>query len=369
MYNQKIAFVILGLGVGGAEKFLISLVNWFSRSGYSPVVILLSNDKALSCELDSDVKVVTILKKSRLDIFITSRIRDYIDSENITKVFCVNAYAFFLTKLAYLLNPKIQFFVSLHSTIPFSTKSYWQNLVYFRFVSKKDLIIYLCNNQKTYLENKYYLNRTRDKIVYNGIDTTYFDPNLFANKDIRELRKSFKLRDNDKVIIQVARLQAEKRHVDSIDALVHLHKEFNSKAHLLFVGAGEEGYVNTLKEYVKNKGMTEYIHFAGNQSDVRKYYCLSDAFTLTSNSETFSLSALEAMAFCLPCSLTNIGGASEMTIDGITGVLSKPENPASIAASWNKLLSNNLKGEHIRQFVLEKFTAEKMLNQYLEIVG
>ena len=369
MNNNKIAFVILGLGIGGAEKFLVNVVNQFFRKGYTPLVILLSNDKTLLGELDRGVKVVTVLKKSRLDIFITNRIREHIDSEGITKIFCVNAYAFFLTKLAYLFNNKTQFFVSLHSTIPFTVKSYWQNLVYFRFISKKDLIIYLCNNQKKYLEKKYYLNRTGDKIVFNGIDTNYFDPKIFENIDKSALRKHFNLTETDKVIVQVARLQAEKRHTDAIDALFYLHNEYGSKAHLLLVGSGEEGYTNSLKQYVKDKGLDSYIHFAGSQSDVRKYYCLSDAFTLTSNSETFSLSALEAMAFCLPCSLTDIGGASEMTIDGVTGVLSNPEDAASIATSWHKLLSNNIKGEHIRQFVLEKFTSEKMLNQYLELVG
>lgn len=366
--NQKIAFVINGLGIGGAERFLINVVNHFYKNGYEPLVILLSKENKLLHELDNRIKVVTILKKARLDIFVTNRIKSAINSEEINKVFCVNAYPFFLTKLSYLFNRKKKFFLSLHTTLPFSNKYYWENLIYFRLISKQDTIIYLCNNQKEYVKAKYYLSNTSDRVVYNGIDTAYFNPDLYKDLDIAGLKQQYNLNSQDKVIIQVARLQAEKRHFDAIDALGILHQQYNNKAHLLLVGSGKLDYTESLQQYVKKKGLEAFVHFAGSHTDVRKFYCISDVFTLTSNSETFSLAALEAMAFCLPCSLTDIGGAREMTIEGVTGVLSKPEDALSIANSWNKILTSNLKGEHIRQYVLDNFTSEKMLKQYIDLV-
>jgi glycosyltransferase involved in cell wall biosynthesis len=91
---------------------------------------------------------------------------------------------------------------------------------------------------------------------------------------------------------------------------------------------------------------------------------LADVYTLTSDTETFSLSALEAMSFGLPCSLTDIGGASEMIEINKTGVLSTPGDPVSIAASWNTLLTLEFNREYIRQRVLDNFTSVDMVRHY-----
>ncbi len=367
--KKKIAFVIQGLGLGGAEKFLISVVNHFYKNGYEPVLFLLSRTQDLLPELDNRIKVVTILKRSRFDLFVVNKIRKGIKAEGITKIFCVNTYAFFLTKLSFLFNTQVKFFISLHSTIPFSKRCYWQNLIYFRFVSKRDTIIYLCNNQKKYLQNKYYLAKDSGCVIYNGIDTQYFNPELFKNLNVTALKKQYGIAEAEKVIILVARLQAEKRHFDAVDALGILHYQYQSPAHLLLVGPAENGYAKSLRRYIAEKELFEFVHFTGSQADVRKYYCMSDVFTLTSNSETFSLAALEAMAFGLPCSLTDVGGAREMTIEGTTGRLSKPQEAVTIASSWYRILKSRLNSKRIRQFVLDNFTDEKMLIQYIKTVG
>ena len=46
-----------------------------------------------------------------------------------------------------------------------------------------------------------------------------------------------------------------------------------------------------------------------------------------------------------------------------------PNNIKSIAGSWHQLLHSNIKGEFIRKFVIEHFSSERMLQQYIELVG
>ena len=99
MNKSKVAFVIHGLPMGGAEKFLISLVNDFQRKNMNPLLILLSNDNKLINEVDKNVTIVEILKKNRFDLGISKRIKKEIVSRNIKKIFCVNTYSFFLTKI------------------------------------------------------------------------------------------------------------------------------------------------------------------------------------------------------------------------------------------------------------------------------
>jgi hypothetical protein len=67
MNPKSIAFVIHGLPMGGAEKFMISIVNHLSAINYKPIVILLSNDDTLANEISTGVPVIKVLKTSRYD--------------------------------------------------------------------------------------------------------------------------------------------------------------------------------------------------------------------------------------------------------------------------------------------------------------
>ena len=366
--REKIAFVIHGISMGGAEKFLITLSNYFYENGYSPVLIILSEQQDLINELNPCIKTISVIKRNRFDLSISNKIRNIIDEQGIKRVFCINTYAFFFTKLALLFKNDIRIFLSPHSTIPVSNKVFLLNFLYYRFLTKNDTVVFLCQNQKSYLERKYMIPESIQKIVYNGIDTEYFNPERLTGNDKEELYKKFNITQKDKVIVQVARLSTEKRHMDAIDALDILHKRFKNNAHLILVGKGEFGYTRKLKDYAIEKDLYDYIHFEGNQSDVRKYYSISDVFALTSNSETFSLAALEAMAFGVPCSLTDVGGANEMIMEGVSGKLCEAENTISIANSWNDLLNSNLKGNKIRQYILDNFSSKKMLDQYLQLI-
>ena len=372
MFNvkkMKIAFVIHGLSMGGAEKFLIYLVNRLSDIGLDPIIITLSNDKTLLHEVSKKVTVVTILRKHKFDLSVTTRIRKTIFAHEIDTVFCINMFSFFLTKLGLLFSNQIQFYLSLHSTAPVSFKNHLANHIYFRFVNRKDIVIYICKNQKKFLKRKYFISSFHDEVIYNGIDTAFFDPALFSDFNTQLLRDQYGIAPSDMLILKVARLRTEKGHLDAINALSILHSQFGLMAHLLFVGNGDEVFISSLKDLASKSGLDGFIHFSGIQSDVRKFYMISSIFTLTSNSiETFSLAALEAMSFSLPCSLTDIGGASEMISEGVNGFLTQPQNSFSIAKSWSKLLHGEFDKQHIRDLVLQKFNSKKMLDQYIKLL-
>jgi len=368
--NNRIAFVIHGFSMGGAEKFLISIVNQFHKLGYDPIVITLSNDISLIHELNPSIQVETILKKSKFDFLVTNRIKAFIVQNNIKKVFCINPYAFFLTKLAFYFDSSTQFYLSLHSTIPPSFKTFVLNFLYYRVVRKRDNIIYICNNQRQYLKHKYLLPDTMEAVIYNGVNEWYYSKDALSNFNFSSLRAAFGFNIDDKIIVKVARLNPEKGHLYAIEALSILHQQFNPKPHLVFVGSGAAAYLDMLKKKVIEKDLIDYVHFMGAYSDVRGFYGISDVFTLTSNAtETFSIAALEAMSFGLPCSLTDIGGASEMIVEGVTGILSKPNDANSIALSWKHILEKQLNGEQIRNHLQENFTADGMFQNYLELVG
>lgn len=368
--EAKIAIIIHGMGMGGAEKFTINLLNHLYDKGENPILILLSNENLLLNELNKNIPIFIVLRKYKFDLTISQKIKQILIDHQIKKVFCVNTYAFFLTKIAFQNHSDITFYLSVHSTIPNSFKSYLLNFLYYRFLSKKDYLIFLCKNQQLYLKKTFYLKTSNEFIINNGINTSYFDPSNFDNQVKNKLRFLYNIKDDETVILKVARIQPEKGHFDAIEALHILHNKFKEKSHLFFVGGGSPKYINDLHRHVTKRQLQYYVHIVGNKEDVREFYYMSDLFTLTSyNTETFSLAALEAMAFGLPCSLTDIGGASEMTLHGKTGLLTSPHDPLSIAHSWYILLNSHLKSSLIRQYVVDRFMVSNMLNSYLQLIG
>jgi glycosyltransferase involved in cell wall biosynthesis len=365
---KKIVFVIHGLPVGGAEKFLITLVNQLPQDAFESHLILLSKDETLKHELNTNVFVHKVIKGSRFDFSISKRIKRLIDVISPEIVMCVNTYSFFLTKLGYSSNAPYRFILSPHTTIPFSTYNYLQSLVYYRKVSPKDLVLYLCNAQKRYINKTYKLAMHNKKVIYNGIDSSYYSPATISKTEVTSLLQSLNIPSHEKIILQVARIQKEKRHEDAIEALAILNKNrIADKVHLLIVGGGDTDKIVMLQNKVHQLGLQDHVHFLGSRQDVRLYYKAASLFTLTSESETFSLAALEAMAFGLPAVLTNVGGAAEMVTDYQNGFLVPPRDPEKIADGWKKALSHPFDSSAIRKQVVDHFSIDQMVRNYLQV--
>jgi len=368
MNPRSIAFVIHGLPIGGAEKFMISIVNHLLDIKYDPIVILLSNDDTLATEIAKEIPIIKVLKKSRYDLYISIRIKKQILAHGSSIIFCVNPYSYFLTKMAFLFDQHCRIFLSPHTTKPFSIYNWVQTFVYYRFVGKRDTMVYLCNNQQNYLTKKYFLPECLQTVIYNGINTDKFNPDFFRGQNRDTIRASFSIDKNDKLILLVARINPEKRHADALQAMSIIHKMRGViKPHLMIVGSGSKSLSDKLRQLVGILQLDSYVHFVGNHSDVREFYYIADIFTLTSESETFSIAALEAMAFGLPCALTDVGGAREMIVEDWNGTLANPLDPVSISKAWLNALKNNKNGHSIRQHVEKRFSLPNMLNQYVSL--
>jgi glycosyltransferase involved in cell wall biosynthesis len=369
---MKIIFVSNGLKVGGAEKFLLTIINGFADRGYHPVLILLDDENPLLSELNRSVKTYVIKRKFRYDISVSLKIRKTIIQEAVSKVICIETYPFFVSKLLFQFNKKTKFYLSLHNSLPISWKQHFVDIVYLKAFRKSDTAIFICNYQKQCFHDRYFMQPFNSVIIYNGIDTNYFS-NLKARSEIPQEIFRWKTRlglnENSKIVLMIGRLSKEKGHPYAIEALKYLHNQLNMEAHLVIVGSGPETYLKNLKEKSAKLSIDKYVHFAGSNSEVRPFLLEADIFTLTSFSETFSIAALEAMSCGMPCSLTNVGGAAEMVINQKIGILSESRNPASIAESWKRLLSTTHNREYISAYTASRFSLEKMMNEYLSLIG
>lgn len=145
------------------------------------------------------------------------------------------------------------------------------------------------------------------------------------------------------------------------------------KVHAFIAGAGPYGA--PARELAKTLGVEDRAHFLGEVSEPEKLRLLaaSDAFVLPSVevTEAFGISQLEAMAVGLPVIASDLPtGVTDVTADGVSGLLCSPGDPASLGAAIQRLVSDNglrrrlARGAQAR--VRERFDDEVVLNRSVE---
>jgi glycosyltransferase involved in cell wall biosynthesis len=84
----------------------------------------------------------------------------------------------------------------------------------------------------------------------------------------------------------------------------------------------------------------EVVGLVGDRDRLADMYARASVFCLPSRFEPYGLSALEAMAYELPCVVTEVGGLQEIVLHGETGLTVAPEDPVGLAGALLRLLDD-----------------------------
>ncbi len=184
------------------------------------------------------------------------------------------------------------------------------------------------------------INTDKIKVIYNSLDLK-----RFAKIDQCNSNDLIKLGLPTADDIQFITIVANLRHnVKNLPMLLRASKRVigeRSLAHFVIAGEGElEGELNNL---AKQLGVAQNIHFIGRSTDIPALLGVSDICVLTSTAEGFANSILEYMAAGKPVVATNVGGASEVIADGVSGYLIDSDDYETMAARLIELLDDKQK--------------------------
>lgn len=121
----------------------------------------------------------------------------------------------------------------------------------------------------------------------------------------------------EKILIHTSNFRKVKRTMDVIRIFAKVVEKIPSK--LLMVGDGEER--SSCEQLCRDLGVCDNVRFLGKQDAIEEILSVSDLFLMPSQSESFGLAALEAMACKVPVISSNAGGLPELNVDGVTGFL------------------------------------------------
>lgn len=168
------------------------------------------------------------------------------------------------------------------------------------------------------------------RVIYNFVDLGRF------GKKSNVHFKGTVAPNGEKLIVHTSNFRKVKRVEDVVrifDRIVHA-----MPAKLLLIGDGPER--TAIEKLCREIGNCEHVRFMGKQEAVEEILSVCDLFIMPSESESFGLAALEAMASHVPVISTNTGGMPELNIHGKTGFLSDVGHVDEMAQYAIDLLSN-----------------------------
>lgn len=196
-------------------------------------------------------------------------------------------------------------------------------------------------------------------------------PNFIElNKNIVEANipchRSAIARRDERVVTHISNFRKVKRIPDVIKIFHKIQQQIPAK--LMMVGDGPEK--EKAERLCQELGILDKVIFFGNSNEIDKILSYSDLFLLPSETESFGLAALEAMASGVPVISSNSGGLPEVNFDGISGYLSDVGDITSMAANAIKILSDDVALQEFKAKALEtakQFDIQNILPMYEEL--
>ncbi len=168
------------------------------------------------------------------------------------------------------------------------------------------------------------------KVIYNFIDFERF------RKTDKEHFKKIIAPNGERILAHTSNFRKVKRVEDVILIFKKVFDKVPSK--LLMIGDGPER--QNAEQMCREIGLCDEVRFLGKQDAIEELLAICDLFIMPSESESFGLAALEAMACEVPVISSNSGGLPEVNIHGETGFMSDAGNVNEMARYAIELLQN-----------------------------
>ncbi len=360
---RNLLFLNHNLNTGGIETLIVEMLQALPRDRFNAGVAVFEGGGTLEQSvLDGGYYLRDLGKQEGFDLGLVRRLRRLLQAENIDIVHTHNFSAWLYAVLATLGLKRVKIVHTEHSFVEGNKR---RRYLAERFCAQlTGHTVAVSQDVKQKMVEQCGIRPSRIEVVTNGIDTERFAP----SRTLRDsARSSLGLSETQFLIGTVGRLVPVKDHACLIRAFADLHLT-DPETRLLLVGDGPE--MGALVRDIEQAGLNDSVILAGDRRDVPALLAALDLYVVSSLSEGFSISILEAMSCGLALVATEVGGNAEIISEDENGLLVPPADPTSLSAAMLKLLRDNRLRNEIgarnRQKIEQGFSMQTMLDRYLE---
>ncbi|OGC11400.1 hypothetical protein A3K48_02650 [candidate division WOR-1 bacterium RIFOXYA12_FULL_52_29] len=383
---KNILFLEQFSSVSGGQKMLLQFIKGLDRTSYGPVVILPSEGELarelkklgvkyycspmgnLSLGRKSIVDLISYFYHSISLIIIAMKV---VRAENIDLIYAKAPRTFFWGTIAARLCRK-PIVWHLHSIFK------GLELSFALLTAKLGVSLMIADSRVAARPFETGDLKTRIKVVHNGIETDCFH----SLSDQVSAKADWRLTSGDSLFAYVGRITRLKGLTDYIEAASTVSKRmpkafFFIVGRVMFGGAEEDAYLESIKTLIQKLGLTEKVKLIGYVEDLNRLYSALDVLVLPSvEPEAGPLVVLEAMAAGKVVIATDNGGQAEVMTNGQTGYLYRAGDREKLAELMisacldkgkSRLIGERARSEVLRDHSLTKYR-ESILAVLREVI-
>lgn len=304
----------------------------------------------------SPEKILALPLRNALDVQSARELEKFVRRKRIEVVHAHMARDYSLASYAARRNRQTKFIVTRHVLFKL-------NRLHRHTLARAACVIAVSEAVAKELRSSQVVSNDQIAVIHNGIDVDRFRKTC-GLLDRGSFLRRIKLRVGDRLVGSIGELRTLKRHDDFIRAAALVLKEF-PETQFVLAGVGE--IREQLEKLVAELGLSDHFHFLGWLDDADKLLCAMDVFVSASETESFGLAIVEAMAAGTAVVATATEGAKEVIEDQKTGILVPIGDVRQLAQSVIDLLKNPEKRRTIAtqsvQSAAKNFSLDRMVNE------
>ena len=321
-------------GPGGAETVFLDLTENLTLDGYRSFAVI-KGPGWVEDQLKARGIHYYIVKPG--GSFSLSYYRELIRivRENNVKLIQAHLLGSTLTYSIIALLLRIPLVATLHGRVDVNPKErliYLKNLI-MRLGVKR--LITVSRDLAEYVEARGLFNTGDIRVIYNGVDV-----DKYSKSSLTDVRRQLLLDDKAILIGSVGNIRPAKAYHILIEAAATVIND-NPLVHFVIAGHKKPELMAQLDDQINRAGIASNIHFIGFQQDSAAFLGQMDLFALSSSSEGFSISTIEAMATGLTVIVTRCGGPEEIVSHGKNGFMVPANDAGALARGIIDLLNDD----------------------------
>ncbi len=262
-----------------------------------------------------------------------------------------------------------RFMTTCHAPYPAVNKfKHWYNSI----MSRGERVIAISLFVADYLKREYGIGDDVIRVVPRGTNLDHFRPGQISTERINTLIRDWRLPYDKKIVLVTGRLTRWKGQGVLVEALGLLKRD-DVFTVILGDDQGRTAYREELESRIAALDLGDQVRFVKHCQDMAAAYTLAaTVLSVAIEPEGFGRMHVEGMAMGRPVIATAIGGAAETIIDGETGFLIPPNDPAALAKSIDTVL--NMSADAQKELatraithVAENYTREQMIDKTLSV--